>query len=98
MCRGGTLPLRPTCSTNANRPPVSSPVARKVSSQPLYQTDCSRACRPLPNAMSSPAPVLPATCVAIVRVYELGLAATLNEGGCGRVRDRARGKGDGELG
>src|SRR5271169_2487284 len=64
MCGGGTLPFRPTCSCNANCPWVSSPVARNVSSQPLYQTDCSRDGRPLPNAMASLPPTFPVTCVA----------------------------------
>src|SRR5215469_17978996 len=53
MCGGGTLPLLATASINANCPCVSSPVARKVISQPLYQTERSRDCRPLLNAMDS---------------------------------------------
>src|SRR5215475_3195705 len=54
MCLGGTLPLRATCSMSANCPFVSSPVARNVNSQPLYQTDRSRDCRPVPNAATRP--------------------------------------------
>src|SRR5262252_10883560 len=65
MCLGGTLPLRATCSINANCPLVSSPVARNVSSQPLYQTDRSSDCRPLPNAAilpnASPSSIKPPT-------------------------------------
>src|SRR5215467_10834646 len=54
MCLGGTLPLRATCSMSANCPFVSSPVARNVNSQPLYQTDRSRDWRPVPNAATRP--------------------------------------------
>src|SRR5215472_7954557 len=54
MCLGGTLPFRATCSISANCPFVSSPVARNVNSQPLYQTDRSRDWRPLPNAATLP--------------------------------------------
>src|SRR5215469_14412010 len=53
MCGGGTLPLLPTASINANCPCVSSPVAKKVISEPLYQTECSRDCRPRLNASES---------------------------------------------
>src|SRR5215469_8363589 len=53
MCGGGTLPLLPTASINANCPCVSSPVARKVINEPLYQTERSRDWRPLLNAMDS---------------------------------------------
>src|SRR5215471_466092 len=65
MCLGGTLPLRATCSINANCPFVSSPVARNVKSQPLYQTDRSRDWRPRPNATAlsnaSPSSIKPPT-------------------------------------
>src|SRR5215472_8512295 len=53
MCGGGTLPLLATASINANCPWVSSPVARKVINEPLYQTERSRDCRPLLNPMDS---------------------------------------------
>src|SRR5215472_15013318 len=70
MCRGGTLPLRATCSIKANCPFVFSPVAKNVSSQPLYQTDCSTDCRPLPNATSSPMAVFSVRCSATTRSFD----------------------------
>src|SRR5580765_8161934 len=66
MCRGGTLPLRAICSINANCPPVSLPVARNVSSHPLYQTDRSRDRRPLRKATSVAAPTFSVTGIAIM--------------------------------
>src|SRR5262245_59065694 len=65
MCGGGTLPFLATASINANCPCVSSAVARKVISQPLYQTDRSKDCRPRPNAMDSLTLMFTATCVAM---------------------------------
>src|SRR5215472_8716920 len=53
MCGGGTLHLLATASINANCPCVSSPVARKVINEPLYQTERSRDCRLWLNAMDS---------------------------------------------
>src|SRR6516162_9175605 len=53
MCGGGTLPFLATASIKENCPCVSSPVARKVIKEPLYQTECSRDWRPRLNAIDS---------------------------------------------
>jgi hypothetical protein len=46
------IALLVSASISANRPFVWSPVARKVSSQPLYQNESWRDARPRPNGAS----------------------------------------------
>src|SRR6516225_6898806 len=67
MCGGGTLPFLATASINANCPCVASAVARNVISEPLYQTDRSKDCRPRPNAMDSSGFMFTAACVCLAK-------------------------------
>src|ERR1700674_1785992 len=82
MCGGGTLPFLPTASINANRPCVSSPVARNVNSCPLYQTDCFKDCRPRPNAVRCSVPTVALNGVAMIGSFRFELkSATQPERG-----------------